>query len=372
MNTNDNLLDFNWEGDGEDFFNLNPTVESTTPPNPKEIEEEEEEEETETTETVDDETTSTEDAGFFDEEETEDTEDTTDTTSKPKSDNIYSDLYKDLKEQGILKHVELEEGEEIDSDKLFELQQQDYEEEVSARLKSWATEELDEDAKAFIKFKRDGGNTSDFFKTYSSSSELPSGDISEESHQDSVIRHQLKNEGWDSDEVEDRLRYLTENGKKEQVAKKYNTKLKEADAAKKQEALKKAEKTKETVLQQEQEFKTNIKGVLDETQEVNGVKITSKDKTQLYNFLTKKSYKLSDTKSVTGFQKKLGEAFQDTSKMILLAKLVSSDFDMKEFEKATVTKKTQQIKSNLEQRKNLRPTNSGSSLEGNSLADLFN
>ena len=317
--TNDTgLMGFNWEDDGEDFFGVKNTVVKPT----KIVEQE--------------------------------------------------DLYKDLKEQGIFKHVEAEEGEELDADKLFELQQKEYDTEVSARLAHWATEELDDDAKAFIKYKRDGGDTQEFFKTYSNTSGIPTGSISDEAYQDKVIRYQLKQEGWDAEEIEDRLKYFTENGRKESVAKKYDSKLQEDSKLEQEEILKRATAQKQNAETQEREYRENIKTALADTKEVQGIKITEKDQTELYNFLTKKSYKLSDTQSITGFQKKLGETFKDSSKMILLAKLMNSDFDLKDFEKATVTKTTKKIKSNLEQRKGLRPSSSGSSLDSNSLAELFN
>ena len=366
------LLGFNWEADDVDFFGLSEA--SGQEPIVKKPEEKEEEVKKvegapvvpETKVKEEEEATS-----FFDaEEELLEGDEGDEGKTKRKSSSIYSDVFKDLKEQGIFKHVETEEGVELDADKLYDLQQEEYEAEVSARLTAWATQDLDDDAKAFIKFKRDGGNTQDFFKTYSATS--PKGDISDEAYQDKIIRHQLRKEGWDSDEVEDRLKYLTGSGGKEKAATRYNEKIQEEDNIVRQETLKSAELQKDAIKGQEQEFRENIKNVLDTTKEVKGVKITDKDKTELYNFMTKKAYKVSDTKSITGFQKKLGEAFQDSSKMILLAKLINSDFDMKDLEKATITKKTKQIKSNLEQRKGLRPTNSGSSLDGNSLADLFN
>lgn len=374
LEVEENLLDFNWENDVEDFFNIQPKKEEekeevVIDKEDKVVEEESSKKEEEKKEDVDD---------FFslEEEEKEESKKEEDKikkeTSSSSGDNFYKDVYKDLKDNGLFKHVEIEEEEELDSDKLFEIQQKEYETEVSERLKSWATEELDEDARAFIKFKRDGGKTEDFLKTYSSSSELPTGDISEESYQDKVIRFQLKSEGWDSDEIEDRIQYLTESNKKETVAKRYDVKIKEKDSENKKSLLKQVEKQKETQKLQEEAFKTNIKTILSDTKEVKGIKISQKDKTQLYSFLTKKQHNVGDSRSITGFQKKLGEVFQDTEKMILLAKLVNNDFNMKDFEKATITKKTKDIKSNLEQRKNLRPTNSGSSLEGSSLADLFN
>jgi hypothetical protein len=365
------LLDFNWEGDGDDFFGITDTEEKEVVEIIEDKKEEEEEKEPKKEVKAEKE----EDLEFetFGDSAKEDTsEKGTKKTSKV-DEGIYSDYYKDLKEKGILKHVELEEGEEITPDKLFELQEKDIEQEISSRLKNWANEELDDDAREFIKFKRDGGSTSDFFAAYSKSSGTPSGgDIDNEDYQDKVIRHQLKEESWDAEEIEDRLRYLTDSGKKKAAAKRYNKKIEERNDQTKAKALKQAEANKQAALKQEQDFKHDLKNVLDVTKDISGVKVTEKDKTQLYNFLTKRSHKISDTKSVTGFQKKLGEAFQDTNKMLLLAKLVNSDFDLSAFEKATITKKTKEIKSNIEQRRNMRPNNSGSSLEGNSLADLFN
>lgn len=366
--TTEGLLGFDWEGDDVNFFE----EAAPKPDESKEKEKETEEKEEETSSTKPEESEEEKEIDFFDEESDEDDEDKPKETSKPEgSGNYWEDVYNDFKSQGLLKHVDLEEGEELSAEKIFELQQQDYEAEVSARLTHWAKEELDADAQAFIKYKQNGGATEDFFKTYSSTTELPEGDIKETEFQDRVIRFQLREEGWDSEEIEDRVKYLTENGKKEQVAKRYNKKIQEKVDEKKQDLLIQSEERKKAVEQQEREFRDEIKGVLDETEEVKGFKISQKDKTELYSFLTKKNHKISDTKSVTGFQKKLGETFKDPDKIILLAKLINSDFDMSQFEKQVITKKTKQVKSNLEQRKNLRP-NSGSSSQGTSLAELFN
>ena len=59
--------------------------------------------------------------------------------------------------------------------------------------------------------------------------------------------------------------------------------------------------------------------------------------------------------------------------MILLAKLLSTNFDMSDLEKKAKITETRKIKENLESRKGLRPTASrGSQLSGGkSLADLF-
>jgi hypothetical protein len=369
LETQNDLLNFDWENSTEDFFGVTKPeeVEKKEPAKDPEKDKEPEEDKSKTPEK--DKEKETEDKFSFGDEEEEDIEDKTKTPQNEGS--FYGDMYKDLKDTGIFKHVQLEEGEEIDEDRFIELQEEEYETEVSQRLKSWATEELDTDAQAFIKFKRDGGSTEEFFKAFSKVTELPVGNITDEDYQDEVIRYQLSQEGWDRDEIEDRLAYLTESGKKEKMAVKYDAKVKEQVDKEKQELLKQAEVNRQKQKETEDEFKDTLKEALDETEEINGLKISAQDKIKVFNFLTKKEHKVSNTKSVTGFQKKLAETFQDTNKMILLAKLVESDFDLSGFAKEVVTKKTKEVKTNLEQRKNLRPSNSGSSLQGRSLSDLF-
>ena len=285
----------------------------------------------------------------------------------------YLDQYNSFKNYGLFKNIELEEEiEDLDEDTFKDLLQQDYEEEVNARIQQWATQELDEEAQAFIKFKKNGGRTEDFIKTLSSNTIDLNGDIEDEDFQNNIIRNQLKAEGWDREEIEDRLEYLSKIDKKQTTAEKYFGKLKEkAD----KEARKLVEKQEAFKKQQEQaklDFKNAVKETLSTTQEVKGFKITSKDKINLFNFITKEDQEVSG-RSVTGFQKAITEAVQDPNKMILLAKLLATDFDMSDLEKKAKITETKRIKETLESRKGLRPNASrGSQLTGGkSLADLF-
>lgn len=370
------LMDFNWdEGGADSFFGLNEFgAENKTPAQqatPAQADELEETEDTDKPESEDKTKSKKKDeeekVSFFEEEADED-------KSKEKTStadgSIYEDVYKDLKEAGIFKHVELEDGEELDADKLYELQQEEIEAEVTSRLDAWASQELDEDAKAFIKFKIQGGDTSEFFKTYQSTSEITLGDIEDEDYQDNLIRYQLQKEGWDKDEIEDRLEFLTESNKKSKFAERYHDRLIKEQEKEKQALVKQAEEQKIRAKQQEEQFRVSIKDTLDTNKEINGIKFTDKDKNNLINFLTKKE-KLEDGRVITGFQKKLSESFNDPKKIALLAKILNDDFDFSSFEKSAITKKTKEIKRNIEQRQSMRPTGSGSSSGANSLASLF-
>ena len=370
------LMDFNWdEGGADSFFGLNEFGDENKTPaqqaTPAQADELEETEDTDKPESEDKTKSKKKDeeekVSFFEEEADED-------KSKEKTStadgSIYEDVYKDLKEAGIFKHVELEDGEELDADRLYELQQEEIEAEVTSRLDAWASQELDEDAKAFIKFKIQGGDTSEFFKTYQSTSEITLGDIEDEDYQDSLIRYQLQKEGWDRDEIEDRLEFLTESNKKSKFAERYHDRLIKEQEKEKQALVKQAEEQKARARQQEEQFKTSIKETLDTNKEINGIKFSDKDKNGLINFLTKKE-KLEDGRVITGFQRKLSESFSDPKKIALLAKILNDDFDFSSFEKSAITKKTKEIKRNIEQRQSMRPSGSGSSSGANSLASLF-
>ena len=364
------LLDFNWDDSSESFFGLDdqgdeiktdekPKVTIT----PTEVVEDEKPKD----ETPDEDKLKEEKTIFFEEGE-EDEKPKGEGTENP---NFYTDVYKDLKESGIFKHVEIDEDEELDADRLYELQQEEIEAEVGARLESWANQDLDEDAQAFIKFKLQGGNTADFFKTYQNNSQITLGDIESEDYQDELIRYQLQKEGWDKDEIEDRLEYLTDSNKKSKFAEKYYSKLEKEIEQEKQNLNKQAEEQRQRAKLQEEEFKASIKDTLDANSEIKGLKLSDKDKGTILNFLTKKDQKIDNNTSITGFQRKLSEVFKDPNKIVLLAKLVNDDFDFSQLEKSSVTKKTKEVKRNIENRQSMRPSGSGSSSGANSLASLF-
>lgn len=384
MSETNNLVDFNWDDSASDsFFGVAETTQTTKPVATSTSEDEEEEVVTETTDkdvtkptgdiTVD--VDDDEDDFFAEVDKQNSGKDTTTdksgkgtetTTTDP---SIYVDMYKDMKEIGIFKHIELPEDEDIDADRFYELQQEEYEQEVASRLDAWATKDLDEDAQAFIKFKLKGGNTADFLSTYSQTSDFTLGDTKDEDYQDDVIRYQLSKEGWDREDIEDRLEILTKNGKKEKFAEKYHSRLENEQLEAREALLEAQTQQREAAKQQEIKFKSTIKDTLDTAEEINGVKFTQSDKNDIFNYLTKRD---RSDKPTTEFQKGLSEVFNDPNKIVLLAKIIKSGFDFSSISKAAVTKKTKEVKRNIEQRQSIRTASSGSSLAEGGLASLFN
>lgn len=377
----EDLLNFDWATEDEDSFFGIP--EEIVPDADKVQEIDDVDEELKKDEDASEEETKKDDevekkeepAVFFDVDEgsEEDDEEETKTISSSSDPSLFLDLYKDLKESGVFKHVELEEGvKDMSVDDFLELQRKEYEEEIKDRLVNWANEELDSDAKAFIKYKIDGGDTHDFFDTIKNYTDVGDGNIDDEEYQDKVIIHQLQTEGWSEEEIEERLEYLTDTNRKKSTAKRYNKKIIKDREAREQEMLEQAAENKKQAKEQEKVYKNEIKGVLDSASDIKGFKISKNEKNELFNLLTKKDYETKDGKQVTGFQKKFIDAVNDKEKLILLAKLLNSDFDMSGFEKKVKTEVTKKYRTNLEQRKSLRPSGSGSSSQGVHIAEFFN
>jgi len=82
------------------------------------------------------------------------------------------------------------------------------------------------------------------------------------------------------------------------------------------------------------------------------------------NFITKPTVKVGKNKYITEFQAELGEIFkgegENKKKLLLLAKLVKSQFDVKDLIEETKTKVVKDAKSKLQQsRTGVRPSTSG-------------
>jgi len=360
----EDLMDFNWDTPAESPTKVEETTTETEENDVSEdIKEKESTEEVKSIDPLDD---------FSSDEDTEDIDEDSDVESPKETTSIYTDLFKDLKERGLIKNVDLEDGDDLDADKFFELKEQEIEAEITNRLNSWANKDLDEDGQAFIKFKLNGGKTEDFFKVYSQSVDFSEGDIEDEAFQDKLIRKQLEDDGWDSEEIEDRLEILTENGKKAKIAQKYYNKILHEQEQEKKALEESAKQQQQQALETQRKFNQELKETVNGLEEVKGFKLSQKDKGEIFDMMTKKNYKTPSGVMITGLQAKISEAFQDKEKAILLAKILKDDFDFSSLENKVKNKTVRKIKSNLESRKSYKPTGSGSSLGGRSLADLFN
>lgn len=283
--------------------------------------------------------------------------------------SIYDDVYKDLKDYGVLKHVNIEENESLTPERLKELYEQDYESEVSQRLKNFADNELGDEGKKLIRFIQSGGKVSNFVSLYKDT-EIPEGNIEDENFQDDLIRYQLKKEEYDHDEIEDFIENLTNSGKKAIRAKRIFERLSAEKERQREKAIFEQEEAKKARIRENNAYRETIKNTLSENKEINGFKINDKEKNELYHFITNPNVPSGESYT-TGIMDKLNQVFKEPSKLVLLAKILKSDFDFKDFKKKVETETTNKVKSNLENRKGLVKSSVGSSTDKINLAEIF-
>lgn len=353
------LSDFNWDDNGDDtFFGINndgteASAEETKPkakPKP-ETEDEEEDEESEIEDN---------DFTFQSSEEDEDDEEESDSdnSDKPKGKTSLTKIATMLKSNGFFSNVEIKEDEELTDERFLELQEQEHEARVDEALEEMM-EGLDDDAAAFLKFKKQGGDTKKFFEIYNKTLAAPSGNIEEESYQEKVARYYYENiEDLDSEDIDDKIEWLKESGKLKKYAEKFDGKvkvLKDEQLAAEQAAIKNNTKARED---NAKAFLSTIEKTLSEvTQEGNFV-FDAKIKEALKPFITKATVKTGKNTYKTGMQVKLGEALNDPKKLIIMAKLLYNDFDTTDILEMGGTKLSKSTKANV-RREAPTPTNSG-------------
>ena len=364
--TNQNLIDFDWDEDIE-FFGVKTETEDVTGIEEKKSEKKEEKEEPKKKEK--EEVEEKEDKKEKEEKEEEFFKKTE--TDEPENDEFFSTLAGELKEQGVFQNVEIPEDEEITQEKFIELQDAEVNARVEEALDSFM-DELDEDGKAFLKFKKEGGNTKDFFNVVAEKSTIPKGDIDDIKYQKKILEYYYSTyDGMDEDEISDRLDWLEDSNKLKKFAEKYEDKLQEKVKQKENAIIAQQEKLKKQQEEEDKKFVNTIKTKLEKTDKIKDFPITKRDKSELVNYITKPSVKVGKNKFLTKFQADMQQVTSDYEKLILLAKIVKNDFDISDIEKEVTTKKTKDLREKLErQKQNPKIKSSGSSTK-KSLSDYF-
>ena len=308
--------------------------------------------------------------------ESDEDEPETGTKDKGEDDKFFSTLALEMKEKGIFQNLELKEGEEVDEERFFKLQDEEIESRVEETFEAFF-EELDEEAKAFLKFKKGGGSTAQFMQVYGNSVDISSLDINEDSDQDKIIRYYSATvEKMDEDEINDRLEWLKDNGRKKAYAKRYSEKIEQTEQQAKEELIRKVEQSQEKRERESQEFNERLQKQLESTEAVGNFDFTKINKKELMSYISKPTVKIGKNKYITQFQADLGGIFkgegEQTKKLLLLANLVKSDFDVNGVITETKTKVIKAAKSKLQQIKSGSVKASGSGgYRRKSLSDFF-
>jgi hypothetical protein len=347
-------------------------VEATKPQTTTTTVETEEEEEEETEATVKEDKSK---VSKKKEEEDVDDESTTGTEEEEEI-KLFTTLAKDLKDRKILQSVEVKDGEPVTEDKFFELVGTEIETGIEEGLQAFA-ETMDEDGKAFVRFKQAGGRTSDFLTHFATGLDIETFDDSDDKQVQQVINYYLTNiEKLDGEELVDRATYIKDSGKQKATATKWFNKIKDEEKERKELILKTVEDNKKKQEDAHKKFAEGLTKVISETETVGVFPITKAEQKELPAYINKPVVKVGKSKYVPQFQSDLsqilrGETVEDQKKLAILAKLVKNNFDIKDLVAKVETKVTKKSKSALASTKiNPRPASSASTM-GRDLASLF-
>lgn len=374
------LTDFTFD-DSADFFgikeveNLNEIDTSKVVEKVKEDEEEKEEVIEDLKKKEDeneDENYTTDKKTKKDEDETERTEDNEkeeeffkdDTTNTQKEDDeedlTVTDTVKTfnfLKEKGV---IEIEEDEEIDfenldDDKVFEYIDRTLDKKLEEEIENFANG-LDEEAKLFIKFKKEGGKTSDFLNSLKSDAiveDISIEDLEDEKTQeDFLIQYYNEFEDMTEEEAEDKVEWLKERDKLSNTAKNIFEKINERKTKEKQRLIEEQKKINKKKEDDNKKYVSELKQTLNDTEIVGKVKITKKDKIVLFDYMMKPTIKTESGRYVTEFQKDLAEIYSDKKMLIGFAKVVKEKLNIEDLEAKTQV--TKEIKKTLRKTKENR------------------
>lgn len=211
-----------------------------------------------------------------------------------------------------------------------------------------------EEVQKFIDFVDNGGNPRDFHRIYYEESSWKDADVTNESHQEAIIRATYERTGMDKEDIDSQINDLKDLGKLETLAKKMVSKLIAEEDQEKQsliEAQKEYQKRQEELAKKQWD---DFREDLYKKEDVNGFKLTPKLKDELWKFMTtvdKKSGK-------TGLQ-----IHNETNKdaQILYAYLAYNNWDITKLEKQVKTKVTSELNKTLKNITDSRKKISGGS-----------
>ena len=314
-----------------------------------------------------------EDIDFFKEDvaEEEDPEEGPKPTIPDNADTYFNDLYADLKDKGIIKNVELEEGEVLTADRLLEIQEEEFNIEVQSRVDSFAEDIIGQDGVDLMKFLRDGGNIKDYVIAMKDSPDMPTGSIEDEGYQEQIVTSQLKMEGWSEEDIQDQIEYLESSGTLKKRAAFFEKNLKEKIQKNNEKMLKAQESKRLAAEQKRSDFEGNLKETLTTKSDFYGFRVTPAKQATILRNITTPSITLEDGNQITKLQDDLAKAFNDPEKLVALSIVLDNNFDFSSLEKKIASQKAKDVKKNIENRRTNPRNVPGSSDIGGSLADMF-
>jgi hypothetical protein len=233
-----------------------------------------------------------------------------------------------LKEKGYVDYT-LEEGAELTEEEAEELLEDSWEASVDSAVED-TIKDLPQRVKDLIKFATKGGNVEELLAKMAN--QVTSGinknsDITKEKTQIAALEVDLRALGYDKEEIDSQIEYLKDSGKLAARGTKAFEKIvaqqeQEATTAVQQQAAVLASKKAKA-----REYKSSLTTHITSLKEIGGLPITKGDKETLPTYISDPTIELEDGRVISGLQADLFKVMADKDKIVLLAKVLKSDFN---------------------------------------------
>ena len=271
-------------------------------------------------------------------------EDESDAGSLPGTENL-----RFLRDKGLISFEDEDlSQEDFDEDEFIEAK---FEESINTKLEELLSG-LPPGLKDMIKYSANGGDFMEVVQDLTTSSEL-SLDLTLESEEEqkSVVKALLRKEGKSLEEIESYIEFLEFKGR---LGTEAQTKYEKYVAEEETREEKRLEKLRQDRIDRQQKIesdKSSLGEFLKTKPQILGhVKLNRNEIKELPGYMYEPTVKLEDGRVTTKFNFDLVESLRDKEKSLLLAKIIKSDFNMKDFMQTLETKVINNIENSLQDR----------------------
>lgn len=186
-----------------------------------------------------------------------------------------------------------------------------------------------------------------YLNKYNEQLALENVDMTNAQNQEAVFREYLSRTGLDQDEIEEQLEYAIKTNKLESFSEKYYVKLlerskQEREALAEQSAQRQREVQERENARQESYIKTLEDAI--KAGDINGYPINQNEASELFDYVTNRSYQLPNGQKISEFEFTLAKMRQeDPQKFLAVARLVQSNLDLTPIKKKGVSEETNSI-----------------------------
>lgn len=250
-----------------------------------------------------------------------------------------------LKEKGLVK-FEVEDGKTLTEEEAEGLIEDSWEAGIEEALDQ-EIKELPEEVKNLIKYATKGGNVGELLSkmvTYATSPINKNSDISLETTQIAAITADLRSQDFDQEYIDTQIEFLKDSGKLATIGEKAYNKIVAAQEKEIQQEVQNKKAEVENNKIKAREYKLKVTNHVNSLTEVGGLPLSKEDKKILPIYISEPTVELKDGRFVSELQADIFKAMSDPNKIVLLAKLVKSDFDFSAVVRRGVTQQSNEVK----------------------------